>query len=360
MIAPHDMCWLVLVAALIVPAVALPWTLVPFSWVYDVRGHVSIPSLIQDGEISLDLEVFVEPGLLLGDGSRADNAHSRLMVLSLGRESLIRDGFGSPIPHWIDHDMLTFPMLFRWASNGTITEVFYHVDDSTRSVRLKRALVSALQLTHVEPLAPPARPVKFSAMEEDTDGPAWSDYTVRRGFIGRTTYLKRSTYGPTKRRPPEIVQRTDAVAIIGGDGTLLRLKTSLHFGTNFSGRPDGDTDEIRRNITGLDQLPRDPSTYMWRLRRPDESGAYKRTRRRLQSDLQVDLDESSFVCSPLRVSEEEADTGLERCAAFIREATVLLQRVVDIATDESTRFNSSKKLVHGAMACPVYTNHEKC
>ena len=44
------------------------------------------------------------------------------------------------------------------------------------------------------------------------------------------------------------------MAIYGRDGSLLRLSTSLHFRTNFSGRPDGDMDKIRHNITGLDHL----------------------------------------------------------------------------------------------------------
>ena len=101
-----------------------------------------------------------------------------------------------------------------------------------------------------------------------SNGGQWPPPVQRhRGRQGRMSRRTSNTYEPTRRRPPQIVQTTDAVAIYGRDGSLLRLSTSLHFRTNFSGRPDRYMDEIRHNITGLDHLPRDPSAHTWRLRR---------------------------------------------------------------------------------------------
>ena len=87
----------------------------------------------------------------------------------------------SPIPFAIDHATMT-----------------YHSEESTRSLTLKRALVSSLQLARVERSALASGPLLFSATEEDKDGTAKADYIVRRGLIGRTTYIKHSTYEPTR------------------------------------------------------------------------------------------------------------------------------------------------------------------
>ena len=328
--------------------------LLPVGHVYDVHGRVSVPSIITGGEYTVELEVFVDESLEATRLFAQGDLSTRFFALRVGTESLMRDQFGSPIPFAIDHATMTYPMLFRVALNGSTTEIFYHSEESTRSLTLKRALVSSLQLARVERSALASGPLLFSATEEDKDGPAKADYIVRRGLIGRTTYIKHSTYEPTRRRPPQIVQTTDAVAIYGRDGSLLRLSTSLHFRTNFSGRPDGDMDEIRHNITGLDHLPRDPSAYTWRLRLGGDlhSTMGPRGGRRLATQV-PSLARFSFVCSTLRADETEDDTELEICTVFRPKVSALLQCLVDGPTPEPERANCSSKLIHGAVACPA-------
>ena len=320
---------------------------------YDVRGRISIPTVVKNGEYTVELEVFVEESPEASRLFAPGDASSRFFILSVGKESQMRDRFGSPIMYALDYATTAYPMLFRVAQNGTVTEIFYHVEDSARSIGMKRALVSSLQLAHVDSDAIASGPVRFSTLEEDKDGPAQSEYVVRRGLIGRTTYIKHSTYQPTRRRPPEIVQTADAVAIFGSDGSMLRLLTSLHFQTNFSGKPDGDTDEVRNNITGLDHLPRDPTQYTWKLRTPDGPAAMgPRGRRRLSSE-GPSLSQFSFVCSTLRAYESEEEDELGHCVAFRQQVAPLLDCVLGDPTPERTRMNCSSKLIHGAMICPA-------
>ena len=302
----------------------------------------------------VELEVFVEKSPEAARLFAPEDGTTQFFILSVGKESLMRDHFGSPIPYALDYATTAYPMLFRVALNGTVTEIFYHVEDSTRAIYLKRALVSSLQLAHVDRGAVANGPFRFSTKEEDKDGPAKADYVVRRGLVGRTTYIKHLTYQPTPRRPSEIIQTVDAVAIFGRDGSLLRMSTSLHFQTNFSGHPDGDSDEVRHNITGLDHLPREPSAYTWSLRRSgDHQSAMGRRGRRQLSSGGPSLAQFSFVCSTLRVDDAESEDELEYCTIFRQQVSALLQCVIDEPTTEPDRVNCSSKLIHGAMVCPA-------
>ena len=319
---------------------------------YNVQGRVSVPTVVKGGEYTVELEVFVEESPEATHLFAPVDTSTHFFVLSVGNESRMLDQFGSPAPYALDHAATAYPMLFRVAHNGTVTEIFYHVEDSAQSIGLKRALVSSLQLAHVERSAVAKGPIRFSAMEEDKDGPAKAEYVVRRGLIGRTTYIKHSTYEPTRRRPPEIVQTVDAVAIYGRDGSLRRISTSLHYQSNFSGKPDGDTEEVRQNITGLEHMPREPSVYTWNLRRPgDHSAMGPRGRRRLSS-AGTPLAQFSFVCSTLRDDDMEEAGELNYCTGFRKQVSALLQCVIDGPTPEPKRVNCSSKLLHGAMVCP--------
>ena len=271
----------------------------------------------------------------------------------------MRDKFGSPMPHAIGHATVAYPVLFRATANGSIPEVLFHVNESSESKHLKRGLVSALQIAQVEPTAVASGQIQFSVQEEDRDGTFLSEYRVRRGLVGRMAYNKQSVYAPTRQRPPEIVQGMDSFAIFDKAGTLIKLTTSLHFETNFSASLKGDDDATRRNISGLERLPKHPSTFTWTLQRPTGGGisGLSRSRRRMQEPQNTSAFHlSSFVSSRLFVEEPLSEDELDHCHAFANEAPRQLKCLLAPATakdDDATRLNCSSTVIRGAMLCPA-------
>ena len=99
-------------------------------------------------------------------------------------------------------------------------------------------LISAQQLTRVPPRELRNSTVlRFSAVEEDHDGPVLTSYEVHRGLVGRTVYNKELSWQPTKRRPDAIEQHGTLRAVLDSQGVLLRMRSAIHLSTDVSKQP---------------------------------------------------------------------------------------------------------------------------
>ena len=252
---------------------------------YDVSGKITAPGFMAQ-KVKMDLRVHLNEVQRMGNGSR-------LLRLSIGRESIVRDRHGTPVESLLTEDAFTYPMVYEQDAQGTVVHVLHHPQDTPKSLQLKRMLVSAQQLPRVSSTelrgvenstsAASTVPLAFSAFEEDHDGPAYVAYEVRKGLMGRVVYQKHSNWQPTKRRPAVIEQRATTRAILNNHGTLLHMRSEVYYSTNVSKQPLADGSGVsNERVEGFDFLPKEPAVYTWSLRGPSSlADAAKPTKRRL-------------------------------------------------------------------------------
>ena len=330
---------------------------------YDVSGKITAPGFMAQ-RLKMDLRVYLDEVQRTGNGSR-------LVRLTIGRESIVRDRYGSPVESLLTEDAFTHPMLYEQDPQGTVTHVLHHTHDSVKSLRLKRMLVSAQQLVRISSndLRSGAStdssatstnvPLAFEAFEEDHDGPAHVVYEVRKGLIGRVIYQKLSNWQPTKRRPAIIEQRATTQAILNAQGTLLRMKSEVYYSTNVSKQPLPDGSGVSAEVVeGFDFLPRDPAVFTWKLLTPllpSPRGSAKPVARRLTSG-SFAFPAASFVRAKLHLD----DAPEVICKRSRREAYELLNCVLqgDAANTEPSgneaRSQCVRDLVHVMAECEAF------
>ena len=171
------------------------------------------------------------------DDSHAANA-TRLMQLSIGRESVVRDQYGAEVDSDLSEEAVAHPFLFSQEPDGRVSSVLYRPTEGRKSLRLKRMLVSSLQLQRVSRSDfHNTSLLAFSTLEQDGDGPVDSSYSVRKVLFRRLNYTKHLNWKGTKRRPTQIEQRAEVSALVDTRGTVQRLRSELHFSSNISARP---------------------------------------------------------------------------------------------------------------------------
>ena len=310
---------------------------------YDVTGHVTSPAFMSK-RIGYDLRVHLD------EMARGPNT-SRTMRLVIGRESIVRDQLGTMVESSATWDAVRYPFYFNQDSDGTILSVSHHLRESAGSLKIKRMLISALQLQRrTAREVTVGKPLEFSADEEDYDGPVHSTYSVRKGLVGRLVYAKRLDWQPTQRRPAIIEQRATLTALVDTRGVIRRLHSELQFTTNISKQPlpggEYDQDVV---VDGLDFMPKEPAVFTWSLLPPSEQLSAS-GRRRLSNG-------EDYVSAPLFL-DEPLDTPT--CKSSLREAYKLLRCVVQPELDDETpRAECIDKLSRVVAECPRFNMEER-
>ena len=308
--------------------------------IYDVSGRMNAPAFMAQ-TVAMDLRVHVD------EEDKLANA-SRLMRLSVGRESVVRDQYGAPVDSDLTMDASAYPMLFKQAADGTVTSVLHHQSEEAKSLRLKRMLISALQLHRVRPQdMNGSSSLEFEKGEEDHDGAVRASYRVRRGLVRRLVYTKQLEWQPTRRRPAAIEQSATLTAIVDHHGTVHHMRSELKFSTNISKQPlpKGMYDK-NMVVEGLDFLPRDPAIFEWKRVWPDGFAANASKPRRLES-----IDVARFVTAPLFADEPLAPAV---CKSDRKTAYRLLHCVLQTQLeDNKPRSECVRSLVRVATDCPA-------
>ena len=251
---------------------------------YDVSSSVYMP---REGDAAMRMKVHLHEviGGARDSISVRPEASARLFRLQVDGKSAEITGKGArrSIKGTVNR------ACFFWKeANGTgrVLALLHHPDEDALSLKLKKLLVSSLQMPHTPSLDPQAQSPLLASqgVERDFHGEADTQVNVSGSRLLGLTVMKYSVWRPSPWRPVQIKQDSSSRLQLTGVGVMRTLTMSLVIAARPTNEITSQHKVDKLDTKGFDMLPPEPYELQWTLNEPHIE------RRRLRAELEWSSD----------------------------------------------------------------------